>query len=255
MEFKISLASVTGVDHSRRKVPCQDKTAVFAGDDYTTAALADGAGSRPYSHIGAEQATVAIASKLYVRFEDFWNYEPHMTATGAWVEATNAMLNEPYSLHDQACTLLFFAIAEDGRYISGHIGDGVQILVEPDGKMRVFSPPENGEYENETWFITGDDAVEHLRIQKGRLEAGSTLLMMSDGTAKSLYQSSSGEPAPACRTIARWLENQPEDEVSFLLEKNMYKVFRSRTMDDMSLIVIRVQEKQEDHTDPNLLEL
>ena len=145
MEFKISLARVTGSDHSLHNIPCQDKTAVFAGDDYTTAALADGAGSRPYSHIGAELATVAVASKLNVRFEDFWEYEPHMVATGAWVEATNAMLNKPYSLYDQACTLLFVAIAEDGRYISGHIGDGVQILVEPNGEMRTFSPPENGE--------------------------------------------------------------------------------------------------------------
>lgn len=136
------------------------------------------------------------------------------------------------------------AIAEDGRYISGHIGDGVQILVEPNGEMRTFSPPENGEYENETWFITGDDAVEHLRIQKGTLQAGSTLLMMSDGTAKSLYQTSTGEPAPACRTIARWLKEKEEDEVSFLLEKNMNEVFWSRTSDDMSLIVIRVQESR-----------
>ena len=255
MEFKISLARVTGSDHGLHNIPCRDKTAVFAGDDYTTAALADGAGSRPYSHIGAELATVAVASKLYVRFEDFWEYEPHMVATGAWVEATNAMLNEPYSLYDQACTLLFVAIAEDGRYISGHIGDGVQILVDPNGEMRTFSPPENGEYENETWFITGDDAVEHLRIQKGTLQAGSTLLMMSDGTAKSLYQTSTGEPAPACRTIARWLKEKEEDEVSFLLEKNMNEVFWSRTSDDMSLIVIRVQEKQEGHTDPNLLKL
>ena len=73
MEFKISLARVTGSDHSLHKIPCQDKTAVFAGDDYTTAALADGAGSRPFSHVGAELATVAVASKLYVRFEDFGN--------------------------------------------------------------------------------------------------------------------------------------------------------------------------------------
>lgn len=49
MEFKISLARVTGSDHSLHNIPCQDKTAVFAGDDYTTAALADGAGSRPYN--------------------------------------------------------------------------------------------------------------------------------------------------------------------------------------------------------------
>ena len=36
MEFKISLARVTGSDHSLHNIPCQDKTAVFAGDDYTT---------------------------------------------------------------------------------------------------------------------------------------------------------------------------------------------------------------------------
>jgi hypothetical protein len=35
----------------------------------------------------------------------------------------------------------------------------------------------------------------------------------------------------------------------------MNEVFWSRTSDDMSLIVIRVQEKQEGHTDPNLLKL
>jgi hypothetical protein len=59
-----------------------------------------------------------------------------------------------------------------------HIGDGAAAL-SLDAEQH-FSLPENGEYANQTWFLTSDDWREHLHISQFAGRA-TQLVMMTDG--------------------------------------------------------------------------
>ena len=145
------------------------------------------------------------------------------------------------------CTLLFFAGHQDGRYISGHLGDGLQVLVS--GKQEdvsVFSHPENGRCKYETYFVTSFDAQSHLRLKRGVLQGTGAVLLMSDGAADCLYNSADGTVANGCRVIASWLRQWSEKAVEEALRENMAEQFSLMTADDMSLSVILWEANEED---------
>lgn len=237
MEYKISFAAYTGRHHRAMGLPCQDKVALDRREDVFCATLADGAGSRENSHLGATCVTEHISRVLSARFEDLWAMDPPALSNLLISECLEALGELEPPIYELASTLLFFSAHADGRYLSGHLGDGVQILVS-EQVPRVFSPPENGAYQNETFFITAEDAAEHLRLRKGILTEEGSLLLMSDGMAESLYQHSTGTPANGCRTIAAWLREGEENIISQALEQNMEKIFSAHSGDDLSLIVI-----------------
>lgn len=240
MEYKVSWAVRTGRHHRLEDIPCQDWVTVRREDGLVCCVLADGAGSRSRSELGAECVTQAAAELLTREFEALWVLEQlplAETVISRCVQALNSL--EP-PIYELACTLLFCAAHRDGRFLAGHLGDGVMIL-ETKGDLSVFSPPENGAYQNETYFITGADAVSHLRLQRGRWQEKGALLMMSDGTADSLYHYADGTPAAACRTLAAWLQEGEEETVSQALQDNLERTFANRTNDDMSLILLSWQ--------------
>ena len=237
MEYRISYASCAGVYHLESEIPCQDKIALCREGDVFCVALADGAGSRASSELGADCVTRCTAELLRRRFDGLWDMGDRLAGyvLDVCVDAL-AQLGPP--LPDLASTLQFFAGYKDGRYIAGHLGDGIQISVR-DGEPEVFSTPENGAYQNETFFVTGEDALAHFRVRLGQLDGPGALLLMSDGMADVLYQRSTGIPASACRTIARWLQKGgDEDTVSQALTSNMQEVFSKYSNDDLSLAVI-----------------
>lgn len=237
MQYKVSRAWYPGTDHILRNVPCQDWVVTRRGDDIVSAVLADGAGSRPNSQIGAECVTAAVSQLLQRDFQTLWEM-PRRERGAFLLDACKKRLEqERFPLNELSSTLQFFAGARDGRYLSGNLGDGLQILVETDS-LTVFSPQENGLYQNETFFITDIDAVDHLRLKEGELPSSGAVLLMSDGMAQSLYQHDTGEPAPACETMARWLEEGDEEVISQALEQNMRLRFSKHSRDDLSLAII-----------------
>lgn len=237
MEYKVSHAVCTGRHHRAAGLPCQDKIALVRGEGVFCVALADGAGSRTDSDLGADCVTRCTAELLAGEFDRLWALGDEL-AEYLIETCVHALAQLEPPVYEMACTLLFFAGHEDGRYLSGHLGDGIQIAVK-DGAAAVFSPPENGDYQNETFFITSLDAKEHLRIRRGKTEDSGALLLMSDGTAEVLFQRSTGIPAPACITIADWLqEGGSEETISQALASNMREVFIRHCGDDFSLAVI-----------------
>ncbi len=235
MEYKISTAAYTGRRHQAAGLPGQDHAAQARSSSAVCAALADGAGSRICSSLGAACVTEHISRLLSENFDRIWERED--LADYLVQECVRVLSEQEPPIYELASTLLFFAGHRDGRFLSGNLGDGMQILINEDDAS-VFSPPENGEYRNETFFITAADAPAHLRLRRGRLETPGALLLMSDGMAESLYQRGSGTPALACRVMAGWLREGDEDTVSQALADNMRRVFSQHSGDDLSLAAI-----------------
>ena len=255
MEYKVSWAVYPGTRHLREEIPCQDCAVVLRREETVCCALADGAGSRSRSELGADCVTQTVAALLSEHFEELWAMEEAALSAMVIDHCVKALGELEPPIYELACTLLFCAAHRDGRYLAGHLGDGVMIQ-EEDGELSVFSPPENGEYQNETYFITGPDAREHLRIRRGCWTEAGALLVMSDGTAESLYHYADGVPAAACRTLAAWLRNGEEDVISQALQSNLEHTFSRHTSDDMSLILLAWQECWEnaDSDDENITE-
>lgn len=234
-EFEVSSAVCTGRAHRNAGLPCQDQIAIRRGEGTICTALADGAGSRPRSETGAACVTACVSGALSERFEEFWPLEDPALADRLVQLCLSALARQKLPVYDMACTLLFFAAHQDGRFLAGHLGDGVMISATEAG-LRVFSHPENGADTSETFFITGPDAGEHLRLFRGQLPESGTLLLMSDGMAESLYQRSTETPAPVCGRIAQWVHEGDPEIVSQSLERNMETLCAQRSADDLSLI-------------------
>ena len=86
------------------------------------------------------------------------------------------------ALDDYSCTLVG-CVASRGGGCLFHIGDGYAIFQGAVGES-VLSRPENGEYADETYFVTDENWKDHLRLTPlaapGR---GCVIGLMSDGTA------------------------------------------------------------------------
>ncbi len=237
MICKASSASLAGVAHQQLEIPCQDSVHVCRENSILCAALSDGAGSRSMSHFGARQITQAVSQLICEQFHRLYAAEPAAAAQEILNHCLNALAQLPYPVHTLAGTLLFFAADGHGRFLSGHLGDGIMIAVEED-TARLFSAPENGEDPCVTWFVTSPDAPEHFRITAGRLPDHGEMLLMSDGMAAGLYHYPTATPARACVTISKWLREEAEDVISAAIAENMQTLFSKKSSDDLSMIVI-----------------
>ena len=236
VEYKAVSAWETGRSHLAEDRPCQDRVVHRQDRGVTCVVLADGAGSCPNGQEGADCVTRLLAELLCREFAELWDREEDALRRELLERCLRALEELDRPLPELASTLLFFAGDRQGRYLAGHLGDGIQILVDPERpSARVFSAPENGSYQNETYFTTSEDALEHFRLYRGRLEEAGALLLMSDGMAESLYQRSTGEPARACITMAGWLRDGEEEIISQALSQNMQRVFAEHSSDDLSL--------------------
>jgi hypothetical protein len=112
----------------------------------------------------------------------------------------------PRGLHlsDHACTLVgVLADAQGGWFF--HVGDGVAACVFDGPAEDAVSLPSNGEYANETWFVTGEHWQQQLRLTRfeGNVQA---IVVMSDG-AQPFAMTRTGEQlfAPFISPVLRYL--------------------------------------------------
>ena len=186
-----------GTSHLLSGKSCEDSFYVANSQDglWKVLVVSDGAGSAKKAIEGSEFVSKRICSCLYHVSEMLKNQPP-----GAWIndEIIAEIVFIRQSLRDQSksdnisdyhATLVAALIGPHGG-VSLHIGDGIIIggrtkLKSPSelilNDQFFYSEPENGEYANETFFITEKDWVRHLRIKTfPKLD---WLLVASDGGA------------------------------------------------------------------------
>lgn len=172
-------ASVMGSAHELDQTPCQDTHIVRTSPSgaWTCVVVCDGAGSAKFSKTGAEIASKSFADKLMEIVIELERRDP-----GAWINdavITGALTIRQQlrdyarqdDLRDYHTTLLAALVGPTGG-MCVHIGDGAIFggrFHEKDGVSLInadwfLSEPENGEYANETYFITEAGWVKHLRI-------------------------------------------------------------------------------------------
>ena len=236
---------VRGRGHALDGKPGQDRFKYASLNGVQVLCLADGAGSARLSEHGA-QAVVSAGCDYLGAYLAPDRATVHSLDGGALLtnlidrlESTATRLDcEP---KDLASTFLCVALTQES-FFAAHIGDGV-IGAEHNGELEVVTAPDNGEFDNVTTFVTSREAASSMRVVHGDLRGYTGFVLMSDGTADSLFNFERGTLARACTTLFRILSDAP----TYAVANPSYKKELKRIMD------LQIREATDDDCSIGLL--
>lgn len=231
-----------GRGHIKSGTVCQDKTYVLRCGDFSSVALADGAGSAKYSHFGATVACKTACEYLKDNFDKIYSNPDALGAKTSIVNAVLAALDEEKNKHskcvlnDLASTLLCVAV-KDGKLLVFHIGDGVIGYIK-NNELKALSKPNNGEFANATYFVTTKQAPERAKIFKGNALGITGFILLSDGSAVSFYDKKAEQMSVGARRIIEWTKYIFQDKMQKLVKDIFDNVIINKTSDDCSIAVL-----------------
>lgn len=244
--FKEFHYQARGHAHLRDGTPVQDRTKYVSRGGVQVLCLADGAGSASHSQFGAQAVVDEGCAALLERFDDYAlsndGVQVKVDLLGRLVAKVTATAERHAVSPDRlASTFLCVAVSGD-MFLGAHVGDGVVGYLKH-GDLRIISGPDNSEFANQTTFVTSDRALESIRLFRGKLDGVRGFVLMSDGTAESLYNPRSGELAAACTKLIDAVGTAPgrqskNSDYKKRLRRLVNVTIRNATKDDCSIGVL-----------------
>jgi hypothetical protein len=204
-DWLMALAVVQGKSHIDRNTPCQDYCAVRTTADghWLAAVVCDGAGSAARAGEGAQIVAESFSQNLILEIPQIerhgWGWLGNRVH--GIVGHVRDVVGSAGRIEDFNCTLVAVLLGPAGGCFY-HIGDGAalasKVSWEDEGaewcsprvklwNEIILSEPENGEYANETFFVTGKDWRGHLRRCKLPDDLD-IVALMSDGAMPFVLQ-------------------------------------------------------------------
>ena len=136
-----------------------------------------------------------------------------------------------------------FVCLKNDKIIVAHLGDGI-ILYNKSDEIKVLSEPENGEFINQTYFVTSSHYNHHLRLYKGSIDDISGFYLMTDGVSNLFYNSKTKFISEELKqTLASF-----NDDTDKSLEKSVADFMKLRVVkkskDDSTLVVLQKKDSQ-----------
>ncbi|GAA2162996.1 PP2C family serine/threonine-protein phosphatase [Pedococcus bigeumensis] len=241
--FKEFHYHVRGHGHLRDATSGQDRTKYLSRGGVQVLCLADGAGSASHSEFGAQAVVEEACAMLVDRFVEFATSDDGARVKAQLLEQLLSKLNNVANRHgvearDLASTFLCVAVSGE-RFLAAHVGDGAVGYLK-NGQLRVISAPDNSEFANQTTFVTSGCARESMRLSRGPLDGVAGFILMSDGTAESLFDARTGDLAGACAKLIVAVGAAPADlsktsRYTKRLRRLMDLRIRNATNDDCSI--------------------
>ena len=239
-------ASVAGTSHLRNGLHRQDRFDYCVLDSVTITAVCDGAGSAPRSESGAELAAksaVTAASRELRKLKTPPDPETLAQLLRRSVQCSRQRIAEVasltgYPLNSYATTLLL-AVQTEHLVGGAQIGDGAIVVSDGAGEFLTFTYPQNGEYANQTNFLTSGNAMDCLEVRVETLQPR-YLAMFTDGIQNLVLKQPDQVPqTPFFSRIFQWLERQTDNmhvqtELDALLRSPQVT---QRTDDDLTLVL------------------
>jgi Protein phosphatase 2C len=199
-EWAVCGASVSGSEHLRRGLSCDDAYSYGVAGDFVVAAVADGAGSvTGTSALGSYAACQSVlADAMTPRFID-----DHRAASATERKDMLRWLFERALEHvrleadalgmDLAllATTLCVAIVDRRAATFGQIGDGI-IGAEFDDQINTLLTETKDEYANATWFIQSDGAFD-VAYRSVSLSGLTAFALSTDGMSYKITNVATGE--------------------------------------------------------------
>lgn len=251
LAWRVVSAAVVGTSHQRLGLPCQDvvETRQLPGG-ILAAALADGAGSADFADQGARTAVEAALNTLseWVELglptdEAGWQCLLCSAFEAARLYVQHLAEEQGNSLRSYASTLTC-VIATGDCLAVGQLGDSAVVGGNSDGVLFLANPAQRGEYANETYFLTQEDAMERVEIRVFDHPVD-FLAVMSDGLLRLALKMPAHEPhAPFFQPLETFIrkaqdEEEAADQLAAFLGSERVS---ARTDDDKSLaLAVRIQ--------------
>jgi hypothetical protein len=182
--WRIVGARVQGLAHEISGRVCEDAFAFGVCGSLAVAVVCDGAGSARFGREGAVRFSGGAARALLkLHTSQQITCESVQQSLIEAIEAERERLNDNGLLLDDHHATLVAVVASSSMTVMAHVGDGLAgVAPTADWRGAVLSPPENGEYANETWFVTVEDWKDHLRCMAApALEPGGVAALTTDG--------------------------------------------------------------------------
>lgn len=225
-----------GKSNQNRNYECQDYGIVINEEDFICGILADGAGSKKNSLAGAKMVVNATRRVLQNTMEKELGLQE--IKKEIIVSCMQQYPTNKEEKHEMASTLLFYAVYKN-RAIWGNIGDG--IIIGCCGKQTtIIADAENGEYVNQTYFMTDDNVERHLRMGEETVieQEARTVFLMTDGIAKKFYNPRSQKISEVCEQISSWGEKYSQEEIQNAMTENIEEQFIYLVKDDIGIEIL-----------------
>jgi hypothetical protein len=239
-------ASVQGVSHKKLNMPCQD------AQDYQVlpngvliVVVADGAGTAERSDEGARYAASEARRTLVIALEESQPEDP-----SGWDDLLRCAVKQArqvlvYLADEQGDPLRSFAstltlaVVSEGFLAVAQLGDGAVVAGSAEGGLFAATQTQRGEYANETYFLTQEDALEQVQVAVYDMPVD-RLAVMSDGLLRLALNVSTNEPhAPFFEPLFAFTASaqeagQPGEKLAAFLDSERV---RARTDDDKTIVL------------------
>ncbi|AFY31956.1 PP2C family serine/threonine-protein phosphatase [Calothrix sp. PCC 7507] len=246
-QWRVLAASVCGTSHLKNKQLCQDAHHwQILSDDILVAAAADGAGSASQGKVGAmvavETAIANISIKEVTRDALADDATVQSLLTEAVLAARKAVEDEAVACNKQPqdlATTLIVMVATPEFVAVAQIGDGLAVAKDSTGNLLALTMPDNGEYINETTFLTSPGALETAQMRLWR-EAIVNVGVLTDGLQMLALNMVVSEPhKPFFFPLFDFVAKTEDKTVA---KEHLVRFLRSdritqRTDDDLTLII------------------
>ncbi|MDO3408182.1 PP2C family serine/threonine-protein phosphatase [Saccharibacillus sp. CPCC 101409] len=250
--WRYAHVSVRGTSHAKTDKPCQDFSlcttlAGPGGAPVLLAAVSDGAGSAERSDKGSELACTLFAEEVGRHLEKGGDVSGLTREFGeAWLGRFQRAIRKKAAesgcrSREYACTFLAAVVGEDSAVFM-QIGDGAIVLSGEEGVYMWEFWPQQGEYENTTYFATQSGARKYLQHSLRSGAACGEVALFTDGLQRlALHYQTRTAYEPFFRPFFSALRRQekPQDERygaslrSFLDSPRV----NERTDDDKTLVL------------------
>ncbi len=249
LSWRYAAASSLGTSHAKLDAACQDAHAceillTTAGEPILVAVVADGAGSAARSGEGADLACSLVLEEVRALCERSGLAALSRDLVLDWLLRFQSEIGvragaEGLTPRDFACTLVAAVVARDQASFF-QIGDGAIVVSEGDGYAWVFWP-DNGEYENVTFFATDPKAPDHLQFETCDRSLDE-IALFSDGLQRlALHYQTRTAHAPFFRSLLGAIRStdgeSPESLSAKLAAYLASPAVNERTDDDKTLIL------------------
>lgn len=247
LNWRVVAASVCGTSHVKNKQLCQDAHHwQLLPDNILVAAAADGAGSATQGKVGAMIAVETAVENISIK-----EINQDTLADDALVRTVlaEAMLSAAKAVEEEAiaceqqpmdlATTLIIMIATPELVAVAQVGDGVAVAKDEGGNLLALTLPDNGEYINETTFLTSPTALDTAQLKIWR-QPIVNVGMITDGLEMLAMNMAVGAPhKPFFMPLFEFVANSEDKSVA---QEQLVRFLRSdkitqRTDDDLTLII------------------
>lgn len=199
-EWAVCGASVTGSEHQRHGLGCDDAYAYGVAGDFIVAAVADGAGSvtgtSAWGSYTACQSVLADATKsrFIHQYQSMPAEERESLIRWLFDRAVQRVTDQADAFGLDASrlsTTLCVALADREVAVFGQIGDGI-IATESDGQITTLLIEAKDEYANATWFLQSEAAFD-VAFRTATRPAPSAFALSTDGMSYKITNVATGE--------------------------------------------------------------